>query len=169
MATRRINHPDVEINEYDRSNYDLRDNALVGTAVMLQGFADKGDDYQTKWINSMNSFIQNYGYPQNEAERYFYNGAFEVLNRGGYLFASKLPYDNKSLDQYSFVSYKVGNSYSTMVSPYDIATKQHYTVLTAYLTADLTAYGETASLMDVLSFAGKLSNVLDEGKLEKQT
>lgn len=118
---RIINHPDIEIHELDRSGYDdQQDNAIVGTASMVIGFADKGPDYTTKWINTMNTFINTYGYPKSEAETYFFNSAYEVLKQGGYLFTSKLPYDNDSLDKFSFTRYDVDTDFNALSSPNDL-------------------------------------------------
>jgi len=94
---RRINAPGIELNEIDRSKYDETvDNSTVGTATMVLGFGDKGDDYTVKWINTMNTFIKNYGTPTNEAEKYFYNSVSEIIDRGGVCYAAKLPYYNDS-------------------------------------------------------------------------
>ena len=84
------------------------------------GVADKGDDYSTKFINNMNTFVRNYGYPTTEAERYFYNGAYEILDRGGILYTSKLPYDNEVLNKYAYNSYFVENTLNYLSSPYDV-------------------------------------------------
>ena len=48
-----------------------------------------------------------YGVPTNEVERYFYNSAIELLNSGGVLLASKLPYYNKSKDNFAYTMYTV--------------------------------------------------------------
>lgn len=118
---RTIQAPGIEVHEIDRSGYDSEENnSIVGTTVFLMGFANKGQDYATKYINSFNSFINTYGYPTNEAERYFYNAAYEVFNRGGNLYATKLPYDNESLKKFSYCSYTVGTELCSLMSPYDI-------------------------------------------------
>lgn len=127
---RTINHPDIELHEIDRSGYgDQQDNATVGTAAMVIGFADKGPDYTTRWINSINTFVNTYGYPRNEAETYFYNAAYEVLNQGGYLFTSKLPYDNDSLDNFTFTRYDVETEQYPLSSPYDIICNPYNQIL----------------------------------------
>ena len=111
------------MHEIDRSQYDSEDDqSIVGTTAFLMGFADKGEDYATKYVNTMNTFVNYYGYPTNEAERYFYNAAYEVINRGGYLLTTKLPYDNESLRKYAFCSYTVDSTLRHLSSPYDIAT-----------------------------------------------
>ena len=123
---RIIQAPGIELHEIDRSQYDTTENnSIVGTTAFIMGFADKGDDYTTKYINTMKTFVNNYGYPTNEAERYFYNAAYEVINRGGYLLATKLPYDNESLKKYAFCSYTVDEKLQNLSSPYDIVTKDY--------------------------------------------
>ena len=83
----------------------------MGTASLVMGFSDKGNDYTTRRINTMTEFVNIYGYPEpnNEAEKYFYNSANEILNRGGVLYTSKLPYDNESLGKFSYTTYSVNS------------------------------------------------------------
>jgi len=107
MISRQFNSPGVELNEIDKSQYGAFDRSAVNTTTLAFGFADKGDDYDTKWVLSLRDFVETYGYPTNEAERYFYNTAKTVFEQGGRFFANKLPYDNNSKDKYSFVGYHV--------------------------------------------------------------
>lgn len=110
-STRRtIQAPSVEIHEYDMSGYDRTNSSTNGTVCLVQGFADRGNDYETKWMNSMQNFVKEYGYPTNEAERYFYNLAYEIISNGGVLLTSKLPYYNKSKDKFSYTTYQVGDN-----------------------------------------------------------
>ena len=135
---RIIEAPGIELHEIDRSQYDDNDDkSIVGTTTFLMGFADKGEDYTTKYVNSMKTFVNNYGYPTNEAERYFYNAAYEVINRGGYLLTSKLPYDNESLKKYAFCSYTVDTNLCALSSPYDIITNDIGNILTNVSLYDL--------------------------------
>ena len=107
MISRRYNSPGVEINEIDKSQYGIVDSSVVNTTTLIAGFADKGDDYDTKWVLSLRDFVETYGYPTNEAERYFYTAAKTIFDQGGRVFANKLPYDNNSRNKFSFVSYHV--------------------------------------------------------------
>ena len=76
---RIIQSPGIELREIDRSGYDdTTDNSIVGTNTFVLGFTDKGDDYDVKWINSLNTLKNAYGDPTNEAETYFYNACWEV-------------------------------------------------------------------------------------------
>lgn len=105
---RRIQAPGIEINEIDRSQYNTKsDNNLTDTAVLVTGFANNGPDYETRYIDNVQQFINLYGYPTNEAERYFYYGAKEVLNRRGLLYCAKLPYYNNAYDEINYIDYKV--------------------------------------------------------------
>ena len=107
---RRIQAPGIEINEIDKSAYNEQfDESLVDTTSLMCGFADKGQDYEPQYINSMNQFIDAYGYPTNEAERYFYYGAKEVLDNRGQLICAKLPYDNNVLDKICYTTYSLNN------------------------------------------------------------
>ena len=108
---RTINAPGIEVNEIDRSAYDNVDNSMVGTLGLVLGFADKGEDYEVKWVNSMGSFEKAYGTPTNEAERYFYNATREIIDAGGIATVGKLPYDNATLDKLAYTEYQIGTNY----------------------------------------------------------
>ena len=84
------------------------------------GFADKGDDYNVKWINSEATFKHLYGTPKTEAERYFYNAAMEVVDGGGTCYTAKLPYKNNSLNKFVYTSYKISNTTTPIYSIMDI-------------------------------------------------
>lgn len=128
--SRRIQAPGIEINEFDRSAYDSQktNNSLTDTVSFVCGFADKGENYTTKWINSKNNFLNTYGYPTNEPEQYFYNAAVEVLNKGGILLTSKLPYNNDSLNKYNTVTYSLETHNNTYI--HTITNSDKYSVLT---------------------------------------
>ena len=120
-STRRtIQAPSVEIHEYDMSGYDQTNNSTNGTVCLVQGFADRGSDYETKWMNSIQNFVKEYGYPTNEAERYFYNLAYEIIENGGVLLASKLPYYNNSKDKFSYTTYVVDDNAVPITSISDV-------------------------------------------------
>lgn len=115
--TRTINAPGIEYNEIDRSQYNLKqDNSIVGTTSFICGFADKGEDYTTQWINSVQTLQETYGVPTNEPEKYFYNAGVEILNKGGILLMSKLPYDNESKDKFTYVDYEIDSNLSDLSS-----------------------------------------------------
>ena len=108
MALRKRNSPGIEINEIDRSQYNrIQDYSLVNTTTLICGFADKGENYTAKWINTKKTFENEYGFPTNEVEKYFYNGALEILSKGGTLITSKLPYNNKSKDNFAYTELTV--------------------------------------------------------------
>jgi hypothetical protein len=100
MAVRTIQHPDVEIREIDRSQTAP---AIVGTAVSLMGYASKGEPYKPLNIVSVSDFETNFGQPTNEAERYFWSGAKEVLDVNGTLICTKLPYNNTMDTNYVYI------------------------------------------------------------------
>jgi len=98
---RTITAPGIEIKEIDKSQYSP---AMTGTGCYVMGFANKGEAYQPMDFTSRSAFINYYGEPDNEAERYFYSAACEVLNNNGRLIAARLPYDNESFEK--MVAYK---------------------------------------------------------------
>lgn len=112
--TRTINSPGIELNEIDRSQYNNKpDYSLPNApACLICGFADKGEDYTTQWINTRQTLKDTFGEPSTEFERYFYNAGVEVLSKGGVLLMSKLPYDNPSKDSYSYCDYSLDTTIS---------------------------------------------------------
>lgn len=117
---RKIQSPGVEINEIDRSNYDINSiELLTDTATLLMGFTDKGKDFETKYINNINNFVAYYGYPTNEEERYMYYAAQEVIKQRGILYTAKLPYYNDTFKKYSYTTYVLDGEVHELVSTYD--------------------------------------------------
>ena len=104
MAIRTIQSPGIEITERDISQYTT---GPVGTAVLVTGFAAKGRDYEPMLITSRSAWLQQFGEPTNEAERYFFNAGMEVINQGGKLYACKLPYKNEALNKFTAKTYTV--------------------------------------------------------------
>lgn len=92
MATRTIESPGVEWNEYDLSQVV---SYAGGTVVVVMGFAHQGPTNQVVEITSkeelMSVFFGSVG-PQNAAERYFYHSGLEILNTPGKLLCIRLPY-----------------------------------------------------------------------------
>jgi hypothetical protein len=78
-------------------------------ATLIYGFADKGEDLALTWVNSKPTLDETYGKPTNEYESYFYNAAYEILNKGGTCIAAKLPYKNEASGMYNFVEFSAGN------------------------------------------------------------
>ena len=107
ISRRKRNSPGIELNEIDHSQYNqTQDYSFPNAPICLvTGFADKGEDYKTQWINSRGTFIEKYGYPTNTAEQYFFNAAMEILNRNAVLLTNKLPYYNNSKDCFTYVEY----------------------------------------------------------------
>ena len=101
---RRIQAPGIEVNEIDYSSYETSE-SLVNTTAFIMGFADKGTDYATRYVNNMNNYVKMFGAPHTEAETYLYNATNEIISKGGNVYVSKLPYDNNSLNKYSYVDY----------------------------------------------------------------
>ena len=98
MPIRQNQHPSVEIREIDKSQYSP---AIVGTVFLVQGFSQQGVPHYPLEIATTQEFVDVFGKPTNEAERYFYATAEQVINNNGKLLASKLPYDNVKDNQYN--------------------------------------------------------------------
>ena len=146
MVYRKFNAPNVEYNEIDRSQYGLiNDGAAVGTMTFFTGFADEGDDYSAKYSRSLQDFVLTYGYPTNEAERYFYNAAQEVFSHGGRVITSKIPYDNDSKDKLAFTVFQAKkNSLSTYLNLFSESEDLSDTF--ASIDPSITSYFELESL-----------------------
>ena len=94
--------PGVMIHEIDKSQYSP---AMGNTACYVMGFANKGEAYQPMEFTSRTAWLSYYGEPDNEAERYFYAAACEVLNQNGRLYCARLPYDNEAFEKMPAVKY----------------------------------------------------------------
>lgn len=125
---RRIQHPDIEINEFDRSFYgNYADNSIPNApATFICGFADKGQDFVTTPIASRTEFEDVFGIPVTEPETYFYNAVAEVVSRGGKALATKLPYDNESYGRYNFVDYGLQSNTGLSNITFDKLINQDY-------------------------------------------
>lgn len=105
---RTINAPGVEIKEIDKSQYAKTE---TGTKCYIMGFANKGEPYVPMEFSSRNSWLNYYGEPDNEAERYFFNACMEVINQGGTCYCARLPYDNISKDKMVAHKFSVSELY----------------------------------------------------------
>lgn len=132
MSIRTINHPDVQINEIDQSQITP---AIVGTGVLVVGYAPDGTAYNPVEITSISDLETNYGKPENEAERYFYYACRDVISENGNLIAMRLPYANVMDANYKVLGLSLASSPAT---PYTDATfVSNYSVS---LSAQLSAY-----------------------------
>ena len=104
MAIRTIDAPGIEIHEIDKSQYST---AMTGTKVLVTGFANSGEDYIPMIFTSKSAWLNYYGEPDNEAERYFYAASMEVLNQNGVVNCCKLPYENEARDKFVGFKYKL--------------------------------------------------------------
>lgn len=114
MALRTINSPGVEIRELDKSQVAP---AIVGTSFLVMGFSDKGTEYVPLEIATLDDFETNFGVPTNEAERYFYYAAKDVLRSGANLVAGKLPYNNEISHNYKYIGFNVNEAEYISGSP----------------------------------------------------
>jgi len=131
---RIIQHPDVEVNEIDLSQYNP---AIAGTTSLIIGFADKGEDYLPLEFTSRNSWLQYYGKPTNEAERYLYAGATESISQNGRTIVAKLPYSNAVSGQYNAQTFDVATSSVALPSGAVDSAYANYTVSsTVAITSD---------------------------------
>ena len=107
MPIRTIDAPGIEIHEIDKSQYSP---AMTGTKVLVTGFANSGEDYTPMIFTSKSAWLNYYGEPDNEAERYFYTASMEVLNQNGVVNCCKLPYENEARDKFVGQKYKLNTS-----------------------------------------------------------
>ena len=107
MPIRTIDAPGIEMHEIDKSQYSP---AMTGTKVLVTGFANSGEDYTPMIFTSKSAWLNYYGEPDNEAERYFYTASMEVLNQNGVVNCCKLPYENEARDKFVGQKYKLNTS-----------------------------------------------------------
>lgn len=89
--------------EIDRSQEQKPDYSLPNSPNCLTfGPASRGEDYTVQWVNSKATRDELFGTPTNELETWFYNSITEILDRGGTALAAKIPYDNGSLERYTW-------------------------------------------------------------------
>lgn len=102
MAIRTINHPDVEITEFDQT---LTVPSPTDTACLIMGFANSGEDHLPIDLSSIQTFLNYFGQPETDAEMYFYEACRDVLTQGGRVTAAKIPYDNYAQGYYRAIPY----------------------------------------------------------------
>lgn len=148
---RTIEAPGVEIREIDKSQYAP---AIVGTAALVMGFANKGEDYTAMEMTSRSAWVNYYGEPDNEAERYFYTACMEVINQNGKLYCAKIPYENEARDKYVCKKYNISTKINNISAVVDYV-KGDGTVenpsLLNLLEGDFTPYGYGLSDMPGIS------------------
>ena len=103
MNARTIQHPGIEIREIDMTEYK---NTVTTNNAYVIGFSDRGPIYNYSWITSRSEFINLYGTPQTEAEKYLYYAVMSILNNGGTPVVSRMPYDNKQCKAYKALKIK---------------------------------------------------------------
>ena len=103
QSIRTIFSPGIQISEIDKSQY-TAPRPVQATTVGLFGFASQGEPISPKFCQSLRDFEQIFGTPKNEAERYFYYASKEVLDQGGNVVATRLPYQPTG-------TYNIENSY----------------------------------------------------------
>ena len=108
---RSINAPGVEWRELDISQ---RTPTPTGTAVMVMGYANRGEAYEPLDIVSVSDLEANFGKPENEAERYFHYACRDVMNENGRLVAAKIPYDNTMDLNYKYIPVNVADNGSSV-------------------------------------------------------
>jgi hypothetical protein len=101
--------PGVIIKEFDQSQ--IPNAAIDNNITVVTGFSQKGPANKVSLLTDPNEVTNTYGYPTNEAERYFINSCLDVVKEGGVLAAVKLPYGTPSAAVYSGARYNfVGNT-----------------------------------------------------------
>ena len=108
MNVRTIQHPGVELNEIDLTEYFASTPTTTINNAYVMGFTQKGPIYDCSWITSQAEFVAVYGEPKTEAERYLYYAVQSILANGGNAIVSRMPYDNKQCKTYKGLSLTYG-------------------------------------------------------------
>jgi hypothetical protein len=124
MSTRVISSPGVQINEIDQS---LVVRTAGGTNIFMTGFASQGPTDEIVNVGSVSEYESIFGAPSNEAERYLYHSARQVLTQSrGNLLVTRMPYGSGQGAGFA-------NSYSALVYPVSTASNVSYTDATSYV------------------------------------
>jgi hypothetical protein len=95
---------------------------MTGSNCYVMGFTDRGEPYQPMEFTSRTAWTNYYGTPDNEAERYAYAAACEVLNQNGRLYFARLPYDNAAFEKVACFKYSIKTE-KTLSCAFDPADK----------------------------------------------
>ena len=169
-ALRTINHPGVEIQEYDRSGYA---STVGGTTSLVIGFAPQGQSIVPVQPTSTASEKAYFGAPETEAERYFYYACKEVFDKGGNLIAARIPYNNNSQYLTPAVKYNINewttthneiyspDSFNQKVGQYDKS------LLNTYGAIEVSTYETVTEFTDENGNAVNVAAALDYEQLAK--
>ena len=114
-ALRTINHPGIEVREYDLSDYV---STVGGTTSLVIGFSPQGQSGVPVIPTSTTSVKSYFGTPKTEAERYFFYACKEVFDKGGNLIAARIPYNNNSQYLTPSVTYDIETWQTTHTNTY---------------------------------------------------
>jgi len=115
MATRTIASPGVQINETDLS---IIARSQVGTNIFITGFTSQGPTDEIVNISSVSEYETVFGIPTNEAERYLYHTARQILTQSpGNLMVTRMAYGSGHgsgfANTYSALVYGISAVYHT--------------------------------------------------------
>lgn len=136
MPTRKFNSPNIEYNEIDMSDYTDTSSIAVNTRPLIMGFTDRGNDYILTSPRTLNRFVQLFGTPTNEAERYLYQAVRESYTTGARPIVAKIPYSNDSKDRYSCTVYTSDGIIKDLTSPNNEEFLKQEVALSAVVNAD---------------------------------
>jgi len=114
-ALRTINHPGLEVREYDLSDYVA---TVGGTTSLVIGFSPQGQSGVPVIPTSTTSVKSYFGTPKTEAERYFFYACKEVFDKGGNLIAARIPYNNNAQYLTPSVTYDIETWQTTHTNRY---------------------------------------------------
>ena len=107
MSTRILSSPGVQITEIDNT---ILARSRSGTNIFMTGFAKQGPTDERIEVGSISEYEGIFGLPTNDAERYLYHSARQVLLSRGNLSVTRLPYGSDLGAGFS-------NSYNALVYP----------------------------------------------------
>jgi hypothetical protein len=107
MSTRILSSPGVQITEIDNT---ILARSRAGTNVFMTGFTKQGPTDERIEVGSISEYEGIFGLPTNDAERYLYHSARQVLLSRGNLSVTRLPYGGD-------LGVGFSNSYNALVYP----------------------------------------------------
>jgi hypothetical protein len=131
MATRTIASPGVQINEVDLS---VIARPIGASNVFITGFANQGPTDEVINVGSLSEYESIFGTPTNDAERYLYHSARQLLTQSpANLLVTRMPYGSGAgagfSNQYTALVYPVSSDSAKYADSTNFQVLEPYSVL----------------------------------------
>jgi hypothetical protein len=103
MSITSLTYPGVEVKEKDLGVYGA---SSAQVKVLVSGFTSKGEIKTPIECYNIQTYLDNFGEPQNDAEFYTYVAAVNAIKAGGVAVVCRLPYTNAASSSYQGIAVK---------------------------------------------------------------